>query len=58
MHILGHDWETAPRPFLVVETLSPSTRRRDVGVKRDVYIEEAGIPEYWIVDGGLEMTWL
>jgi Uma2 family endonuclease len=45
------DWETAPRPILVVEILSPGTRRRDFGVKRHVYIEEARIPEYWIVDG-------
>ena len=46
------DWETAPLPVLVVEILSASTRRRDAGVKRDVYVNEARIPEYWIVDGG------
>jgi Uma2 family endonuclease len=46
-------WETAPRPILVVEVLSPSTRRRDRGRKRDLYVEEQ-IPEYWIVDGDAE----
>ncbi len=44
-------WETAPLPLLVVEVLSPTTRRRDFGVKRSVYIDEAGIPEYWVLDG-------
>jgi len=44
------DWETAPTPSLVVEVLSPSTRRRDFEVKRGVYLDEGGIPEYWIVD--------
>ncbi len=43
-------WETAPRPILVVEVVSPSSRRRDYGKKRDLYLEK-GIPEYWIVDG-------
>jgi Uma2 family endonuclease len=43
-------WETAPRPILVIEVASPSTRRRDYGKKRDLYLRE-GIPEYWIVDG-------
>ena len=44
-------WETAPMPILVVEVLSPSTRTHDVGSKRKVYIDEARIAEYWIVDG-------
>lgn len=43
-------WETAPRPILVVEVVSPSTRRRDFGTKRELY-EEQAIPDYWIVDG-------
>ncbi len=43
-------WETAPRPILVAEVLSPSTRRRDLDQKRELYMKE-GIPEYWIVDG-------
>ncbi|MDF1505812.1 Uma2 family endonuclease [Roseisolibacter sp. H3M3-2] len=44
-------WETAPRPSLVVEVLSPSTRRRDLERKRALYVDEAGIPTYWVVDG-------
>jgi Uma2 family endonuclease len=46
----GGPWETAPRPILVAEVASPSTRRRDRGRKRELYMEQ-GIPEYWIVDG-------
>jgi Uma2 family endonuclease len=36
-------------PALVVEILSPSTRRRDLGIKRDLY-DKFGVREYWIVD--------
>ena len=36
-------------PDLVVEILSPGTRRRDKGRKRAVYDRE-GVCEYWIVD--------
>lgn len=36
-------------PDLVVEILSPGTRRRDLGRKRAVY-ERDGAGEYWIVD--------
>jgi len=36
-------------PDLVVEILSPSTRRRDVRLKRDLY-ERVGVREYWLVD--------
>ena len=43
-------------PALVVEILSPSTRRRDEGIKRKLF-EEKGIREYWIVDPkGLRVT--
>jgi Uma2 family endonuclease len=42
-------WKGAPLPLLIVEILSPSTRRRDRLQKRNFYIE-AGVPEYWIVD--------
>jgi Uma2 family endonuclease len=36
-------------PDLVVEILSPGTRRRDLGAKRAVYDRE-GVREYWMVD--------
>ena len=36
-------------PDLVVEILSPGTRRRDLGRKREIYDRE-GVREYWIVD--------
>ncbi len=43
-------WEEWPVPILVVEVISDSTRRRDQEQKRDFYINDARIPEYWIVD--------
>lgn len=46
----GSDWASAPLPILVVEVLSPSTRRRDHEYKRPYYLDEVGVPEYWIVD--------
>jgi Uma2 family endonuclease len=36
-------------PDLVVEILSPGTRRRDQGLKRNRY-ERLGVDEYWLVD--------
>jgi Uma2 family endonuclease len=36
-------------PDLLVEVVSPSSRRRDELVKRDRY-ERNGVPEYWVVD--------
>jgi Uma2 family endonuclease len=36
-------------PDLVVEILSPSTRERDLGVKRAIYARY-GVREYWLVD--------
>jgi Uma2 family endonuclease len=36
-------------PDLVVEVLSPSTRRRDRTIKLDAF-RDAGVPEYWLVD--------
>ena len=44
------EWADAPLPHLVVEILSATTRRRDREQKRSLYMD-AGIPEYWIVDG-------
>ena len=34
---------------LVIEILSPSTRRRDEWLKRDLY-DRVGVEEYWLVD--------
>ncbi|HEV7506160.1 MAG TPA: Uma2 family endonuclease [Thermoanaerobaculia bacterium] len=36
-------------PDLVIEVLSPKSRRVDHGTKMEIY-REAGIPEYWLVD--------
>jgi Uma2 family endonuclease len=47
----GQTWETAPRPILVVEVLSPFSvsRGRDLDAKRKAYLR-LGIAEYWVVD--------
>jgi Uma2 family endonuclease len=42
-------WERAPRPILIVEVFSPTTRRRDQGQKKKLYLD-VGIDEYWMVD--------
>ena len=42
--------EYAPLPLLVVEVLSPTTKWRDRGPKRDFYVDELLVPDYWIVD--------
>ena len=36
-------------PLLVVEVVSPSSRRHDLGSKRLAYAA-AGVPSYWVVD--------
>ena len=43
------DWNDAPIPILIVEILSPSTRRRDQVKKRSLYMD-AGVAEYWMID--------
>jgi len=45
----GTPWELWPIPILVVEIISPYTRRRDLTDKRSFYLD-AGVAEYWIVD--------
>jgi len=42
-------WQHLPRPILVGEILSGSSRERDLWKKRDAYAR-LGIPTYWIVD--------
>lgn len=44
------DWNDAPTPCLVVEVHSTATRRRDQNQKRAYYLEDVGVPEYWMVD--------
>ena len=46
----GNAWERLPPPLLVIEVLSPTTRRRDLVNKREYYLD-AGAGEYWAVDG-------
>src|SRR5262249_23154418 len=41
--------DNMPIPILIVEILSPSTRRRYLGDKRSFYLD-AGVGDYWIVD--------
>ena len=36
-------------PDLLIEILSPSTRKRNLSVKKGLY-EKAGVKEYWLVD--------
>ncbi len=46
-------------PKLIVETLSPSTAKRDRTEKKDIY-EQAGVEEYWLVSpqGSVEIYYL
>ena len=39
----------AGAPDFIVEVLSPSTRRRDVTIKKEIY-ERYGVKEYWIIN--------
>ncbi len=45
-HLKGSFYNGVPR--FIVETLSPSTAKRDKTEKKDIY-ETAGVEEYWIV---------
>ena len=47
--IHGNAWEKLPPPLLVVEAMSPTTRRRDLVNKREYYLD-AGAGEYWVLD--------
>lgn len=40
-------------PALVIEILSPGTRKRDLGIKRELF-DRGGVREYWVVDPKLE----
>jgi Uma2 family endonuclease len=42
-------------PALVVEVLSPGTRKRDEQIKRRLY-ERVGVREYWVVDPELDVV--
>ena len=44
------NWNDAPTPLLVVEVHSRTTRRRDLNQKRAYYLDDVGVPEYWMVD--------
>ncbi len=44
------DWADLPAPSLVVEVLSRSTRHRDLGEKREAYLERAGVGVVWLAD--------
>lgn len=46
-------------PKLIVETLSPSTAKKDRSEKMEIY-EAAGVEEYWIVSprGSVEIYYL
>lgn len=52
LHIVG-ELRIEGAPDLIVEILSPSTRRRDVLVKPALYAR-CGVPHCWIVDGDID----
>ena len=56
-HMKGGSYSGIPK--FIVETLSPSTAKRDKTEKKDIY-EKAGVEEYWIVSpqGALEIYYL
>ncbi len=56
-HLKGSFYSGVPK--FIVETLSPSTAKKDKTEKKDIY-EQAGVEEYWIVSprGFLEIYYL
>lgn len=52
LHVIGEKY-IHDAPDLLVEILSPSTRRRDEVTKRQLY-EREGVGEYWVVDPAFE----
>lgn len=56
-HLKGGSYNGVPK--FIVETLSPSTAKRDRLEKKEIY-EEAGVEEYWIVSpqGAVEIYYL
>ena len=44
-------------PDLAIEILSPTTRRRDLTVKRDLYAEH-GVKEYWLASTDEQIVWV
>lgn len=52
--ILG-DKNVHGAPALVVEVISPSSRKRDAQVKRRLF-EKRGVREYWLVDPELDLV--
>jgi Uma2 family endonuclease len=46
---LEQPWFSAADVALVVEVVSPGTKARDLGDKRDTYAR-SGIPHYWVAD--------
>ena len=55
-HIIG-EANIQGAPDFVVEILSPSTERRDWGVKRELYAKH-GVKEYWIADPANKIVWV
>jgi Uma2 family endonuclease len=43
-------------PDLLIEVLSPSTKRKDRTIKKQLY-EETGVREFWLVDPDSKETW-
>ncbi|MDE6622306.1 MAG: Uma2 family endonuclease [Lachnospiraceae bacterium] len=56
-HLRGSFYSGIPK--FIVETLSPSTAKKDKAEKKDIY-EQAGVEEYWIVSpqGAVEIYYL